>query len=98
MPYRSIETLCRSDQGVVGLINKAEPYIPPQAAVYVEKVKTFFDKSTDANITKPRLVEQLASYHPILEKIPPYVPEFNKANLFFVLLLLLCWEGITGLH
>jgi hypothetical protein len=90
----------KSDQGVAGLIHKAEPYLPPPVVTQVEKVLAFFQQTNSTNATdipKPRFVEQIAAYHPILEKVPDYVPEFTKSNLIFVLLVLLCWEGCTAL-
>lgn len=39
----------------------------------------------------------MGSYHPIIEKsiekAKPYLPELNKTNLIYFLLIVLCWEG-----
>jgi hypothetical protein len=39
------------------------------------------------------VVQKISNFHPIGAKIVSYMPEMNKQNLIFLLLLLLCWEG-----
>jgi hypothetical protein len=39
------------------------------------------------------VIQKVADIHPIAAKAVSYIPEMNKQNLIFLLLLLLCWEG-----
>jgi hypothetical protein len=39
------------------------------------------------------VLQKVANFHPLAEAVVSKLPEMNKQNLVFLLLLLLCWEG-----
>ncbi|KAI6187225.1 hypothetical protein M3Y98_00219700 [Aphelenchoides besseyi] len=86
------------------IITKAEPYVPPNVLLPLEKVRDYFHKSNET-ITTPSVaqkwIQQARDYHPLVEQsysyVEPYAPNLNKQNLIFLLLLLLCYEGCAAL-
>jgi len=82
-------------------LDKARPYISEKVITSAESAIEYFKplKGAERNVTAiiPRLLQKVGSYHPVLEKGVSYVPEVTKANLIFLLLLLLCWEGCSAL-
>uniref|UniRef100_A0A915DLX0 Uncharacterized protein n=1 Tax=Ditylenchus dipsaci TaxID=166011 RepID=A0A915DLX0_9BILA len=42
-------------------------------------------------------LQKMGKYHPLIEKAITFLPNVNKTNLIFLLLLILCWEGCTAL-
>ncbi|KAI1733126.1 signal peptide peptidase domain-containing protein [Ditylenchus destructor] len=90
-----------NDGGTAFLLNKAEPYLPEP---WMEKAHHIVDtyvkplvNATNSTVTTPTIREKIGNYHPMLQQGVSYVPELNKTNLVFLLMLLLCWEGCTAL-
>ncbi|KAI6175976.1 hypothetical protein M3Y97_00748800 [Aphelenchoides bicaudatus] len=83
------------------LITKAEPFLPPNVLLPLEKVRDYFAKANET-VQTPTIAEKWArDYHPLVDQsftyVEPYAPNLNKQNIVFLLLLLLCYEGCSAL-
>lgn len=77
---------CR--QSILTFLNK---YLPPKLMTRIESILAF------ANTTEisPSVRDEASGFS--VRKALSFLPDINKANLMYLLLVLLCWEGCVAL-
>jgi len=91
-----------TDNGILPYIQtKAGPYLPEPVLLQLDNLQNFLKRNDSSPSLGTNLLNRVSNLHPLaakaVDKAVDYLPEFNKANVVYFLLLLLCWEGCNCL-